>query len=78
MIFYVPDLDDYSQKVGIYFDYRKEMPGPICMTEQEVVDAIKNNEFEIERISQFKHKYFQYFDGKSTQRVVQLIDQLMK
>ena len=78
MIFYVPDLEDYSQKVGIYFDYKKEMPGPICMSEQEVVDAIKNNVFNKEKIKQFKHKYFQYFDGNSTNRVVCLIDDLMK
>ena len=34
--------------------------------------------FDLNRIESFKNKYFQYFDGKSTQRVVQLIDQLMK
>ena len=54
------------------------MPGPICMSEQEVVDAIKNNAFNKGKIKQFKHKYFQYFDGNSTNRVVCLIDDLMK
>ena len=78
MIFFCPDLEEYQNKVGIYFDYKKEMPGPICEKEEEVVLAIKQDEFDLNQIEMFKNKYFQYFDGKSTQRVVQLIDQLMK
>lgn len=78
MIFYCPDLESYKEKVGIYLDYEKEMPGPICKTEGEVISIINKNEYDLNRIESFKNKYFQYFDGKSTQRVVQLIDQLMK
>jgi len=78
MIFYTPDLEEYEQKVGIYFDYKTEIPGPICETEEELIACLKENTFDLDKVKQFKHKYFQYFDGKSTQRVVSLIDELMK
>ncbi len=78
MIFYCPDLEEYESRVGIYFDYRAEMPGPICRTEADVIDAILKESYDVSRISQFKNKYFAYLDGKSTQRVVQLIDHFME
>ena len=78
MIFYVPDLEDYTNKVGLYVDYKNEMPGPICFSEQEIIDEINKNDFPLEKVVEFKHKYFDYFDGNSTKRVVELIDDLMK
>lgn len=78
MVFYCPDLDEYSSRVGIYFDYEKEMPGPICRTEDELIDVLLKNKYDLKKIQAFKHKYFTYFDGQSTKRVVMLIDELMK
>ena len=77
MVFYVPDLAAYQEKVGIYLDYKKEMPGPIVSNEQDLLQVLQNNQYDISKIQQFKHKYFQYFDGQSTHRVVELIDQMM-
>lgn len=77
MIFYTPDLEEYTNKVGIYFDYEKEMPGPICRSEDEIIEVINKNDFPLEKVVEFKHKYFNYFDGNSTKRVVELIDKLM-
>lgn len=78
MIFYCPDLEEYSQKVGLYFDYQSEMPGPICKDEKTLISVIRKNDYDIERIRKFKQKYFTYFDGQSTKRVVELIDAMMK
>ena len=61
MIFYVPDLEDYTNKVGLYVDYKNEMPGPICFSEQEIIDEINKNDFPLEKVVEFKHKYFDYF-----------------
>lgn len=77
MIFYAPDLDEYKKNRGIYEEYEEIMPGPICKTEKEIVDIIKNDKFPIERIKEFKSKYFDYKDGKSTQRVSEFIKSLI-
>ena len=82
---YEPFLQNYAKSVSgpvkkerlIDFDYRKEMPGPICRSEDEIIEVINKNDFPLEKVVEFKHKYFNYFDGNSTKRVVELIDKLM-
>ena len=78
LLFFVPDLAEYKKDRGMYLDYEKEMPGPICFSEDEIIDAIINNKFELEKVLKFKNKYFKFQDGKSTQRVAKFIDNLMQ
>lgn len=73
MIFFVPDLEEYKVERGMYEEYEKVMPGPICKSEKEVVDAIKENKFQLDEIEKFKNKHFKYQDGKSTERVCEFI-----
>ena len=77
MIFYTPDLDEYKRERGMYEEYEKVMPGPICKTEKEIVDIIKNDNLPIDKIRDFKNKHFDYQDGKSTQRVSDFIKSLI-
>ena len=77
MIFYTPDLDEYKRERGMYEEYEKVMPGPICKTEKEIVDIIENDNFPIDKIREFKNKHFDYQDGKSTQRVSDFIKSLI-
>lgn len=78
MMFFVPDLKEYTKYPGIALDYEEEMPGPICFTEQEVIDGILKNDFDVEKIVEFQKKYYPYTDGKSTERVVTLIEDIME
>ena len=78
MIFFTPDIEKYKVDRGFYEDYEKVMPGPICLSEEEVVKAIKENNFSKEAIVNFKNKYFKYKDGKSTKRVCELIKSLVE
>ncbi len=81
MIFFVPDLEQYKKERGIYMDYEETMPGPICKTEEEIVQAILSTLSEVpysDKVEEFKNKYFKYQDGKSTERVVELIVNLCK
>lgn len=73
MIFFAPDLKEYKTKRGIYEEYEKVMPGPICKNEKEIIEIIKRNEFPLRDIENFKNKYFKYQDGKSTERVCEFI-----
>ena len=43
MIFYVYDLKEYEENLrGVYMDLRKEAPGPLVYTQEELVGALKN------------------------------------
>ncbi len=77
MIFYVPDLDEYREEVGLFVDYEKEMPGPICKSEDEVIKAIKDDQFDAKALKNFRDKMFRYQDGNSLNRVMKLIIKIM-
>lgn len=43
MIFFTYDIDEYKEDIrGFYFDFEKEAPGPLVITSDEVIEAIKN------------------------------------
>lgn len=77
IIFFVPDLEEYKNDRGMYEEYEKIMPGPICKTEDDVLKSIKENCFNLEELKAFKNKYFDFKDGKSTERVVEFIKSLI-
>lgn len=77
MIFYTPDLEEYRGEIGFYVDYENMMPGPICHNEEEVISAIVENHFDIDKIRQFYDRMFAHKDGKSCERVVELVNQIM-
>lgn len=75
MLFFAYDLEKYKNDRDLYFDYEDYVPGKIVKTSDELIRAIKNEDFESEKNEKFKAFNFDYFDGKSTKR---LVDFLMK
>ena len=77
IIAFVPDLKTYEQQRGMYLNYEKDIPAPICYTEEQVVEAIQQQNFDLKKLQHFYENYFDYRDGKSTQRVVDFIEQFI-
>lgn len=73
IVLYAPDLEEYKATRGIYIDYENTVPAPICSTEDEVIEAIKNNIFDIKKITSFRDMYFKHQDTNSTERVCKVI-----
>ncbi|GFH42247.1 teichoic acid biosynthesis protein B [Lactococcus hodotermopsidis] len=77
IIAYVPDLTEYSSNPGVLFDYDQEFPGAIAKNNQELVDEIRFISDDDKRREKLYNKVFKYRDGKSTQRVMTLIENIM-
>lgn len=73
MVFYVFDLEKYINERDFYFDFKLYAPGKIVYSQEQLIDTIKNNDYCTEKIKPFADMFFDYRDGKSTQRVVNLI-----
>lgn len=73
MVFYAYDLMDYISKRDFYYDYFSFVPGRIVYNQDEMTDCIISENFETEKIEQFKNEFFDSTDGLSSQRVVDLI-----
>lgn len=74
VIFFTYDYDSYlTQERGFYFDFKSTVPGPIVYDSQSLIDAIKNDDFDRSRISEFVKTQFDEIDGHSSMRVVDFL-----
>ena len=78
VLYYTYDLEKYRDVLrGFYLDMEKDLPGPLLLTNDEVVEAIKN----IEEIKEnYKDKYEEFYnrfccvdDGNAAKRVVEKV-----
>ncbi|MDO4169280.1 MAG: CDP-glycerol glycerophosphotransferase family protein [Lachnospiraceae bacterium] len=76
IMFYVYDLEDYIDERGLYYDFNETSPGPICKTNEEMIDYIKNIEerFDKKEIADFKYKFMRSCDGHATERILNYIE----
>jgi CDP-ribitol ribitolphosphotransferase len=72
-LFYAWDLDDYVASRDFYEPYESFVPGRIVRTFDELLDAIRREDFEQEKVAPFAARHFDHLDGGSTDRVIELI-----
>jgi CDP-glycerol glycerophosphotransferase len=79
MFFYCYDLEEYKNHLrGFYFNLLEEAPGPVVKTTKELLEAIKNYDSRKyqERYDAFHAKYNHADDGKASQKVIDLLEEL--
>jgi CDP-ribitol ribitolphosphotransferase len=76
IVFFTYDYDSYlNNERGFYFDFKSTVPGPVVYDSNQLIDVIKNREFDESRISEFVKTQFDEIDGHASERVV---DYLLK
>nr|WP_225877754.1 CDP-glycerol glycerophosphotransferase family protein [Alkalibacter mobilis] len=75
MVFYAYDLESYMDERDFYYNYEDFIPGPIARDQDELAKIIKNDVWDMDKIRQFKDKFFDYKDSGSTKR---FIDKIIK
>lgn len=75
MLFFAYDLEDYFDWRGFYYDYDELTPGPICRTNEEMIEYIQHIEesFDRKRVIDFRQKFMSACDGHATQRILELV-----
>lgn len=75
MLFYAYDLEDYFDWRGFYYDYDELTPGPICKTNEEMIDYIENidTRFNRQEVIDFKNKFMSACDGHATERIINMV-----
>lgn len=73
MIFFAYDMEDYISKRDFYYPYESFVPGNIVKSTEEIISVIVNQDYEFEKLNDFRNRFFDHFDGKSTERVVDMI-----
>ena len=80
MIFFAYDLEDYKSSLrDFYFDMIEEVPGPICINNDEMIDYIKNyteedyNKEFGEKYARWNEKFNPFDDGNASKKIIELI-----
>lgn len=73
MLFYTYDLYLYIKERDFYYDFENFVPGKIIYSEKEIAESIEKHDFEQDKVSSFKYKFFDKLDGHSSQRVADLV-----
>ena len=73
VLFYAYDLEEYVASRDFYEPYETFVPGRIVRTFDELLDAIRRDEYEVEKVAPFAARHFDHLDGGSTDRVIDLI-----
>lgn len=72
LFFYIYDYNKYEMGRDFYLDYKKEMPGEKKIKAKDIIRDIENDNYDLEKIKQFKDKYV--VDMKNcTDKLVELI-----
>lgn len=76
MAFFTYDLDEYIDERGLYYDFDEVTPGPLCSTNEELIDYISSidTKFDKQEVIDFKEKFMSACDGHSTERIWALVE----
>ena len=74
MIFFAYDIEDYHDWRGFYYDYDQLTPGPVCRTNEEIIDHILNidERFNKQEVIDFRYRFMRSCDGHATDRILEL------
>lgn len=72
-ILYVYDYDEYEKNFGLFYDYAKFSPFPVCKNETDLINAIKNYSVSKEDYEKFVQEYVEYEQGNAVEKILKKI-----
>lgn len=78
MLAYVFDKVQYSSTRGFHRAYDENVPGKVCETFNELLEALYNNDYQYHKHEKYMHNHFDYVDTNNSDRVIDwlLLDKL--
>ena len=73
MLFYTYDRDMYQLGRGVHRDIKKTAPGKVCDTMDELVEALKNKDFDTDKTERFADRYESVLGRSAADEVIDQI-----
>lgn len=70
VVFFTPDRELYELSRGVHRSVKESAPGKVCDTFEEMMRALREEDYEVEKIYQFVEKNFANYDGHATDKVI--------
>lgn len=73
MVFYPYDLEQYQKERGFWGEYSEVVPGPIAKSTGEIITIVQSENFQLEKVTEYKHNWNEYSQGTSSQNIASWI-----
>lgn len=73
ILFFTPDREIYELSRGVHRSVKECAPGKVCDTFEDMINALKNKDFEIEKVYQFVEDNFDNYDGHAADKAINQI-----
>lgn len=73
VIFYTPDREIYELSRGVHRSVREHAPGKVCDTFEELMEALRTKDYEIEKVYKFVEENFGEYDGHASDKAIDYI-----
>lgn len=73
ILFYTPDRELYELSRGVHRSVRESAPGKVCDTFDELMEALENKDYEIEKVYRFVEENFSDYDGRASDKAINQI-----
>lgn len=73
MLFYAFDLEEYVVNRDFYYPFKNFVPGRIVRSLTDIICAVKEQQYEKEKVESFKHRFFDDLDGRASERVADFV-----
>jgi CDP-glycerol glycerophosphotransferase (TagB/SpsB family) len=70
MLFFAYDLDEYVAERDFYEPFEEFVPGRIVRTFPQLVEAIRRQQFDLQKVAEFATAHFAHLDGSAADRVI--------
>ncbi len=74
-IFFPYDLRDYEKESGFWASYDEVVPGPIVQSTDEIIELIRQDDFDLEEIAEFSNRWNRYSAGQSSRALIDYLKQ---
>ncbi|MBQ3281903.1 MAG: CDP-glycerol glycerophosphotransferase family protein [Eubacterium sp.] len=73
ILFYGYDLDTYQLLRGVHQDIRENAPGKVCETFDELCEAIKREDFDLEKTKAFADEYGPVLEQHASKEIIEQV-----
>lgn len=73
VLFFTYDRVQYELMRGVHKPVKETAPGKVCDSFDEMMEALRNGDFEIEKLLQFADENFGDYDGHAADRIIDTI-----
>lgn len=72
--FYMYDKEEYGKQLrGFYLDVDKELPGEIVVTEDKLLQLIKSQRYDFDKLKEFNKEFNSFQGGCSSRKVIEIL-----